>query len=249
MEQTPLQLPPAPALGKTISDVFASPSEAFQSIKNTQPSAKLWLVPMLLMAAIVISSTIFLFTNDALKTEFKETQSRIYQQKVEQGKMTQTQAEQAESAMDSMGGLFIVIGIIGGMIAVAAYYFGAALVLWLVNKSLFKAPYGYMKYLELYSISTWIGVLGGVITVVMMLTFGTMTATPSAALAVLGNYDATNTMHKILSAFNVFSIWETAVIGIGLSKFSEKSYGSGIASAFILLAIWTALSIGFGFAR
>jgi len=76
-----------------------------------------------------------------------------------------------------------------------------------------------------------------------------MTATPSAALAVLGNYDSTNTMHKILSAFNVFSIWETAVIGIGLSKFSEKSYGSGIASAFILLALWTALSIGFGFAR
>jgi hypothetical protein len=148
-----------------------------------------------------------------------------------------------------MGGLLIVIGIIGGMIAVAAYYFGAALVLWLVNKSLFKASYGYMKYLELYGISTWIGVLGGVITVVMMLALGTMTATPSASLAVIGNYDSTNTMHKILSAFNVFSIWETAVIGIGLSKFSEKSYGSGIASAFILLALWTALSIGFGFAR
>ncbi len=249
MEQTSVQLPPAPALGKSISDIFASPSEAFQSIKDAQASTKLWLVPMLMMIAIVISSTVFLFTNDALKTEFKETQSHIYQQRVEEGKMTQLQADQAQSALDSMGGLFIVFGIIGGMLAVAAYYFGSALVLWLVNKLLFKAPAGYMKYLELYGISTWIGVLGGIITVVMMVTLGTMTATPSAALAVFGNYDTTSTMHKILSALNVFSFWEAAVVGIGLSKFSGKSYGSGIAAAFILLALWTAISIGLGLAR
>ena len=120
MEQIPVQLPPPPPLGKTISDIFASPSEVFQSIKDTQASAKLWLVPMLMTIAIVISSTVFLFTNDALKTEFKETQSHIYQQRVEEGKITQSQADQANSALDSMGGLFIVFGIIGGMLAVAA---------------------------------------------------------------------------------------------------------------------------------
>jgi VIT1/CCC1 family predicted Fe2+/Mn2+ transporter len=38
-------------------------------------------------------------------------------------------------------------------------------------------------------------------------------------------------------------------VGIGLSKFSGKSYGPSVAAAFILLVLWTAVSIVLGFAR
>jgi hypothetical protein len=249
MEQIPLQAPPVPGLGKTIGDIFTSPSDAFQSLKGTAPSTKLWLLPMLAMIAIIVCSTVLLFTNDSLKAEFKENQSRSFQQKVESGKMTVDEVEKAESVMDSMGNLLVVFGIVGGTIAAAIYYFGAALALWLAGKFLFKASAGYLKYLELYGLATWIGVLGGIVTLAMMFAFGTMTASPSAALAVLGNYDTANSFHRLLSALNIFSIWETIIVGIGLSVFSGKSKGTGISAAFVLWALWAAATICLGLGK
>jgi hypothetical protein len=246
-EQQPL--PPAPSLGTTITDVFASPSEVFQSLKGTASTPKLWVVPLIAMFLVVALITVMLFTNETLKVEMKDVQSKAIQTKVEQGKLTQEQADQAESRMDSMGGMMIVFGIIGAAIFICAYYFGGALFLWLSNKTILKSTMGYGKYLELYGIASWIGVLGGIIAALMMVGLGTMTATPSAALAVLGSYDSTSNFHKLLSAINIFSIWETAVIGIGLSKFSGKSTGAGMGVAFALWIIWVALSIFLGISR
>lgn len=246
-EQQPL--PPAPSLGTTITDVFASPSEVFQSLKGTASTPKLWVVPLIAMFLVVALITVMLFTNETLKVEMKDVQSKAIQTKVEQGKLTQEQADQAESRMDSMGGMMIVFGIIGAAIFICAYYFGGALFLWLSNKTILKSTMGYGKYLELYGIASWIGVLGSIIAALMMVGLGTMTATPSAALAVLGSYDSTSNFHKLLSAINIFSIWETAVIGIGLSKFSGKSTGAGMGVAFALWIVWVALSIFLGISR
>jgi hypothetical protein len=57
---------------------------------------------------------------------------------VDEGKLTQEQADQAESRTESMGSMMIVFGAIGGAVFVAAYYFGGALFLWLANKSILK---------------------------------------------------------------------------------------------------------------
>jgi hypothetical protein len=201
------------------------------------------------MFLVVALITVMLFTNETLKVEMKDVQNKAMQTKVEQGKLTQEQADQAESRMDSMGEMMIVFGIIGAAIFICAYYFGGALFLWLSNKTILKSTVGYGKYLELYGIASWIGVLGSIIAALMMVGLGTMTATPSAALAVLGSYNSTSNFHKLLSAINIFSIWETAVIGIGLSKLSGKSTGAGMGVAFALWIVWVALSIFIGISR
>lgn len=60
---------PAPSLAMSVIDIFASPSDAFQSIKESKPSSSLWLIPMLCAYIIFVCHTILLFTDDALKTE------------------------------------------------------------------------------------------------------------------------------------------------------------------------------------
>jgi hypothetical protein len=248
MEQIPL--PAAPSLKKTFMDVFTSPSEAFDGLKDSVSSAALWVVPFILMICIVAASVVTVFTNESLKTEMREIQSKAFQQKVDEGKMTAEQMEQIESKMDSMGsGLMIAFGIIGGSVGIAIFFFGTALLLWLVDKSLLKAAAGYGKHLELFGIASWIGVLGGIVTIIMMAGLGSMGATPSAALAVLGSYDATLTSHKLLSALNVFTIWEAIVVGFGLSKFSGKSIGAGMGVSFLIFVLMTAVSFALGFAR
>jgi hypothetical protein len=106
-----------------------------------------------------------------------------------------------------------------------------------------------MKHVELYGASSWIGVLGGVVTFGMIVGLGSISASPSAALAVLGSYDSLNTTHKILSALNIFTFWQTAVVGIGLSKFSGKSIVAGISVSAVLWILWTVISLALGFAR
>jgi len=53
----------------------------------------------------------------------------------------------------------------------------------------------------------------------------------------------------LFASLNIFSIWEAAVIGIGLSKFSDKPTGTGMGVAFALWIVWVALSIFLGIAR
>jgi hypothetical protein len=242
-------LPSAPSLGSTISDVFVSPSEVFQNLKHTAPSPILWVAPLIATLLIVVVSVIMIFTNNALKSEMKETQSKAIQKMVDEGKLTQEQADKAEAQAESMGAMMIVFGIVGGVIFIAAFYFGGALFLWLANKTVLKSAVGYGKHLELYGIASWIGVLGGIVTVLMMVGLGTMAATPSGALALIGSFDPTNKLHMLLASLNIFSIWQTAVIGIGLSKFSDKQPGAGIGIAFALWIVWIALSILLGIAR
>jgi hypothetical protein len=242
-------LPSAPSLGKVLSDVFASPSEVFQNLKNTAPSPILWVTPLIATLLIVVVSVSTLFTNETLKTEMKDIQSKAIQKMVDEKKLTQEDADKAEARVESMGGMMIAIGIVGGAIFMAAFYFGGALFLWLANKTILKSAVGYGKHLEMYGIASWIGVLGGIITVLMMVGLGSMAATPSGALALLGSFDPTNKFHMLLASLNIFSIWQTAVIGIGLSKLSDKQTSAGMGVAFALWIVWIALSILLGIAR
>jgi len=209
----------------------------------------LWVMPFIAMFLITVLSSVILFTNASLKTEMMEIQGKAMQKMVDNGKLTQEQAEQAEAKTESMGGMMIAFAVIGGTIAVCAFYFGGALILWLANKTILKSPAGYGKHLELYGVASWIGVLGGIVTIMMMVGLGSVSATPSGALVFLGNFDTTNKLHMLCASLNIFSVWQTAVIGIGLSKLSDKSTAAGVGISFALWIIWVALSIFLGLAR
>jgi hypothetical protein len=151
--------------------------------------------------------------------------------------------------MQKMSGMFMVFGIVFGTIFILIFYFGAPLFLWLSNKLILKSTVGYGKHLEMYGISNWIGVLGTIVTLILMFAFNTMYASPSAALAILSTYDVTNTTHKILSVINIFSIWQCGVVGVGMTKLSGKSVGAGIGVAFGLWIVWLVVSVSLGINR
>ncbi len=238
-----LDAPKGQSLGSIMMNVFSSPGEAFEGLRESESRATLWLVPLLLLILLASVSSYVMFTNDTLKGQILESRDRAIQKQVEQGKMTQEQADQAKAQMENMGGIFVAIGIIGSVIFLSIMMFGAALALWLVGKLGLKSNAGYGKYLEMYGISSWIGILGGVITFLMIVGMNSMYASPSAALAVLSSFDPMNTTHKILSAINIFSIWQAVVLGIGIGKLSDKSATTGIGIALALWVIWAVVQV------
>jgi len=230
------------SLGTRIMNVFSSPGEAFEGIAAMESKTSLWLVPML--AAILLAS-IFSFvisSNEALRGQIVEMQQKALQEQVEKGNMTQEQADQQIRGMEQMGSLFAVIGAIFAGVGICLLYFVGALFLWLLGRFALGGVHGYSTYLAMYGVASWIAVLGSIVTSLMMIGLNTMYATPSAALAVLADYDFSNTTHKLLSKVEVFSLWEAVVIGIGLSKLSGKSAGVGIGVALGLLIVWHVFS-------
>jgi hypothetical protein len=224
-------------------NVFSSPTEAFADLAPSEPKPSLWLITFILSIVLASSFSIIMFSNETLKAQFMETQNQAIQKQVDSGKMTADQADQARSRMENMGGMFIAFGIIGSVVVISLAFFGAALALWLVGKFALKSTSGYTKYLEMYGISTWIGILGGIVTLLMVVGFNTMHATPSAALAIYTSFDPLNTTHKLLAALNVFSVWQAIVIGIGLGKLSGKSSMIGIGIAVGLWIVWVLIQV------
>jgi hypothetical protein len=241
MEEQPVPAPTI-SLGNLIVNVFSSPSEAFEGLRTSPSRASTWVLPLILLIVFASLMSYVMFSNETLRAQFMDSQSQRLQQRVQSGQMTQEQADQAMQQTERMGGMMIAFGIIGSVITMSILFFGAALVFWLVGKLALKAPAGYGKYLELWGTSEWIGLLGGIITLLMVLGMGSMYASPSAALAVLSNFNPSNTVDRLLGSLNIFSIWQVIVLGIGLSKYAEKPLGTGIGFAVGLWVIWVLIT-------
>ena len=135
------------------------------------------------------------------------------------------------------------IGIVFGSLTLAVVFFVTALFFWLIGKFALKAEGGYGKYLELWGASQWISVLGGIITLLMIVSMNSVHAAPNGALAVLQNFNRLDTTHRILSSLNIFTIWQMVVVGIGLAKFAGKPSGTGIGAAMGLWVAWVLVSV------
>lgn len=232
---------PTISLGNLITNVFASPSEAFEGLRSSPARASVWVIPLILFIVLNSIIAVVMFTNESIRAQFMESQSQRLQERVDSDQMTQEQADQAMEQMERASGMMIAFGIIGSVVTVSIMFFGAALIFWLVGKVALKAPAGYGKYLELWGTSSWIGILGGIVTLLMIIALSSLYASPSAALAVLSDFKPTDTTHRLLSSLNVFSIWQVMVLGIGLSKYAQKALGSGITVAVVLWVIWVLL--------
>jgi hypothetical protein len=240
---------PSASFSDLLVNVFSSPSEAFDALRNAPSRTGVWLLPYILTLFLGAAFTYVLFTNDTLREEALEPQRRAMEERVASGQMTQEQADAATAQMEGMGEMMMVFGLIGVVIFVSLAYFCGALVLWLAGKLALKSTAGYGKYLELYGLSNWIGILGMIVTILMVVGMNSIYASPSLALAILDSYDVGSTMHRLFSSLNIFAAWQAIVIGIGLSKLAEKPAGAGMTVALILWAIWIAISVALGFAR
>ena len=239
------QAPSAPtiSLSDIIVNVFASPAEAYEGIRTSPSRASVWVVPLLLTFVLSIGYTWMMFTNESIKNQIVEQQRQRLQEQVASNQIPQERADQTIDAMEKGGGMMIAFGIVGAVIMISITLFVGALFLWLIGKLALKTEAGYGKYLELWGSSMWIGMLGLIVTALLLMAFNSMYASPSAALAVMSDYSPKNSLHRLLTSLNVFSIWQMIVVGIGLSKFSGKSIGIGIGASFALWFVWVLISV------
>jgi len=232
------------------TDVFASPSNLYNEVGQASVQTTSWLIPFLVSLILGILFTFSIFNNPALKQQIFDTQAQAMKKSVAEGKMTQEQADQIVERMESSGStMFIAFGVGGAVLWLSVTYFGVSLVLWLTAKMAFKFTGLYSKMLETFALSSLIGILGGIITLLLVNLMNSLYATPGPALAMVGSFDPTNSVHRLLSALNVFTIWQVVVLGIGFGKVTRSSVSTSVGIVAGLWLVWVLASsfLGLGF--
>ena len=239
------QAPSAPTIsfGDIIMNVFASPSEAFEGLRTSPTRASVWVVPLIVVMLFSSCFVWMMFSNETIKNQVIDAQRGRMQEQVAAGKITQDRADQAVEQMEKAGGMMIAFGIVGAIFMIIFTFFLAGLIFWLIGRFGLKAVGGYGKYLELWGATQWIGLLSIIVTMLLMMAYSSMYASPSGALAVLGSFNPKDTTHRLLSSINFFLIWQLVVAGIGMAKYSGKSVGTGVGVGLGLMLVWVLFSV------
>lgn len=228
-------------------NALTAPGDLYAEVAAVPVQNSSWLIPYLAMVAMVVMMMVSFTNNALLFDQMREPQRAEMEKQVAEGKMTREQADAAMGIIENKN-LFLSIGIAGGVIFTTIIMFGAPLVFWTASKGVLKFTGGYKKILEVYGLSTVIGIVGALVSLIMMNMMESIYAQPSGAFFLRDSYEQGNFLHNVAASFNVFSVWQVAVTGIGLSAVSGKGRGMGMGLAFGLWAVYVVIAslLGWG---
>lgn len=228
--------PAATSLLARLMNVFAMPGEVFEEVKAAPPTTANWLVPVFMNCIVGAIAAIILMSQPAILQGFREKQEAQFQKMVQQGKMSQADADKAMAMAEKFTGptLMKITGVIGSVVFSFTAFFWWTTVLWLLGRWFLRVDFGYTKAMEAAGLASMIGVLGVIVTLLLQVNFSNLTASPSLGLLV-NEVDPKKVSHLVLAAVNVFGIWRVIVESIALARLAGVPLQR---SAFVLIPVW-----------
>jgi len=227
-------------------NVFAAPGEVFDEIKTAPHRATNWLMPALLLIALSWISGWLIFSQPSVQQQMRDISNKAIDRQVEKGKLTSAQADQARTAAEKFGTVgYKIAGVAVPVLTAFITPFWGGLVLWLVGSFVLKAPFPYLKAVEIAGLANMILILDVVVRTLLVLITGNLFATPSLAL-VIRDFDPQNTLHSMLALVNVMAFWLLAVRSIGLARLTGASVAKTAAWVFGIWIVLMGMMIGFG---
>lgn len=232
------------SLAARLFNVFAVPGEVFEDVKSAPISTANWLVPVLIAVVVGVISVNIMFSQPAIIQQIHEQQESALEKQVKAGKITRAQADQMITAMEKFTGptMMKIFGSAGAVFTPFVGVFLVGLLMWLFGRWFLKAEFSYMKTVEVVGLGSMIALLGSIVTLLLIVNFSSLTATPSLALAV-HDFDPKNRLHLLLATLNIFSLWHVAVLSTGLARLAAVPFARAALVLFGLWAAWRILLI------
>jgi hypothetical protein len=120
--------------------------------------------------------------------------------------------------------------------------FWAAFVLSIIGRVFLKTRFPYLKAVEVAGLAGMILALGTAMTTLLALATGNAAARPALSMFV-HDFDPANRVHAALAALNLFHLWATGILAVGLSKLSGASFKE---SAFWVFGYWLGVRVILG---
>ena len=224
-----------------LTNIFASPGELFENVRLTGPTTGNWLMPLIIFLVVALVMGQIMIHNASLADQLGATIRKGFEKSVQEGKMTQEQADQTYENYAKPGSTMFMISQIGGTIIVTPIVlFLVGLVYWLLGKFAMGATAPYMKVVEVVGLTFLIGTLEYIVTTCMMIGLDSIHGTPSLGAFVSG-FDPQNKMHLALSKINIFTFWSLGVTSVGLSKLFQRDLAKVVV---LVVALWIVWSVG-----
>lgn len=241
------QNPEISSFGTRAVNVLSSPGELFAEVADAPVQGSSWIIPYMVMALLFVLMMFSMTNNPVLFDQMKEQQRDDIRSRVEEGSMSRAEADRASEIYENQK-LVMAVSAGFGIIIVTAAYFGIPFILRLCAKGLWKSGGTYKKTLEIYGLSSVIGIVGLLVTMLMMNLMNSLYAQPGGAYFLMDSFDSKDFGHNVLASLNLFTVWQVAVVGIGLSAVARKSAGQGMMLSFGLWIVWVIVAglLGWG---
>jgi hypothetical protein len=238
--------PPTLSLAGRLMNVFAAPGDVFQEVKTANVSTANWLVPALILILVSWVSAWLIFSQDSVKHQLSEITDQAIQKQIEKSQMSEQQAEQARAMGEKWAGISAKVGavlvpVFGGF--VTPFFWG--LIVWLVGAKVLKGGFPYMKAVEVVGLANMVSVLDVIVRTLLIIGLGNLYAAPSLMLLVK-DFDPQNTVHGLLAAVSVTTIWVLALRAVGLARISGVSFTKAALWVFGIWAGYTGFFVGLG---
>jgi len=115
----------------------------------------------------------------------------------------------------------------------------SAFVLWFISRFFLKVHVPKGKILEVIGLTSVILLLGTIVTPLLGAAVGDSNARPALSLLALGLKPASR-LWRVLDSLNLFHLWTTAVLAIGLSRLAAVAFKE---AAFWVFGYWVAVRL------
>ncbi len=240
------------SLPARLLNVFAIPGDVFEEVRKAPLCVANWLIPALLLVLAGCIGAWLVSSQPAIQQQMREIQEKfqdkMLDKMVEKGRLTKEQADKQREASALGQNVGQKIGTYVGPIFTAfAVPFWWGFLVWLLGTKLFRGSFPFMKAVEVVGLGNAIAILGSVVTTLLMVSLGSLNATPSPALFVK-DYDPQNTSQALLQIPNVITIWVLVVRSIGLARLSGARFLPAAIGVFGLWLAQTSILVGIGLA-
>jgi Yip1 domain len=215
--------PVSSSLAAKLLNMLVSPGEVFDEVLATPPRLANWLLPTLLVAL----TSLFLLRAANVETAAVPGPPQALDSQTAVVNSTAAQAEpgsvdwQRVSALATCGLAF-------------AGTFWSAFLLWFIGRAFLRARFSYMKAVEVVALTGSIVALGAIVTALLIGASGNPAARPALSFFA-PHLPSDNPVRLVLDILNIFHLWTTTVLAIGLSRLSGVTFKE---SAFWVFGYW-----------
>ncbi len=226
--------------------ILSEPGPTYENVRAVGSRVSDWLIPVLLLSIVIAGATLARFSNPETVAQIMDAQKAAVQKQVDAGDITQEQANQMQSQMESMSGFYGIFGAISASIGYFIVFFILALFYWLVVKFAMGGDANYTMILSALGLSSFISIIDQLVSLLLSFVTGNVFANLSPILFVGGDITSMSTGVKLLMLLNPIAIWATWVLGIGFEKVANISRMKAMIAAFALWLLFTGLMLSFG---
>ncbi len=213
-----------------IANLIASPTRTFASLTQ-KPD---WITPILAVALLTISFSL------VMKDQLIEVQfAKVREQLSKNPQISKDQVEQSLGMMKK----FWVVGAVFSPIVPAVLYFIFGLFYWLLANALLRSKVTYLQLLSVYGYATMIESIGGIMKLPLMVISESLRVDMGPAI-LFPDEPFMSPWYMLLSRFDLFALWGTVLMGLGLSVLYKKPVGEVVKVVVLMWILTTLVTVG-----